>query len=159
MEKYMYDFCLEQLSSISAPDRDSCILSHATSLCFLVRFALYFGPRRSLHQRLPTLGQLAFPSKLLRRFLRGCIVATAHVLVTAPAGVFFTFKKKMYWRNRVFARVMSGFVLGENVRLQAFAAARLAGKIGVNGAAQSGNVADVLSYLITDSDCYNKRDL
>ncbi len=159
MEKYMYDFCLERHSSASAPDRDSGILNHATSLCFLVRLALYFGPQRSLRQRLPALGQLAFPSKLLRRFMRGFVVATSHGLVTAPAGVFVTFKKKMYLRNRVFARVMSGFVLRENVQLQALAAARIAGKIGVNGAAQSGNVADVLSYLITDANCYNKRDL
>jgi hypothetical protein len=144
----IYDFCLEQLSSASAPDRDSGILSDAARLCFLVRLALYFESRRSLRQRLPTLGQLAFPSKLLRRFLRGCVVFTAHGLVTAPASVYVDAETEMIWTNRIVARVMSGAVV---VRLQAAAAARIAGKRGVIDAAKSGNVADVLSYLIADA--------
>ena len=170
MQTYMYEFCLKQLSSASAPDRDSGILSDVTCLCFLVHLALYFEPRRSLRPRLPRLGQLAFPPKLLRCFLRGCVVATAHGLVTVPAGVFVTARKKKIWMNRVFARVMSGFVM---VPLQAAAADRIAGKsfvIGVaeNGdvadksgvmrAAKSGDVADVLSYLIADANCVNDRD-
>ena len=62
--------------------------------------------------------------------------------------------------NRIFARVMSGAVMREDlvVRLQAAAAARIAGKRGVFAAAESGNVADVLSYLIADANCVNKRD-
>ena len=170
LSKQIYDFCLKQLSSASAPDRDSGILSDAACLCFLVRLALYFESRRSLRQQLPTLGQLAFPSKLLRRFLRGCVVFTAHGLVIAPASVYVDAREKEIWMNRIFARVMSGFVV---VRLQAAAAARIAGKGGVvdasrindvadmlnwRDAAESGNVADVLSYLIADANRVNKRD-
>ena len=158
MEKYMYDFCLEQLSRVPASGRHSGILSDCdvTRLCFLVRLALYFEPRRSLRQRLPRLGQLAFPSKLLRRFLRGFFVATAHGLVTAPAGVFVTARK--IWLNRIFARAISGAVVREVRLLPAAAAARTAGKSGVIAAARSGGVADVLSYLIADANCVNERD-
>ena len=158
MQKYMYDFCLKQLSSASAPDRDSGIPSDAARLCFLVRLALYFEPRRSLRQRLPTLGQLAFPSKLLRRFLRGCVVFTAHGLVIAPASVYVDAETEMIWTNRIVARVMSGAVMREEGRLQAAAAHRIAGKRGVIDAAVSGDVADVLSYLIADANCVNERD-
>jgi hypothetical protein len=155
----MYDFFLEQLSSASATDRDSGILSDAARLCFLLRLALYFESRRSLRQRLPRLGQLAFPSKLLRRFLRGCVVFTAHGLVIAPAGVYDDPETEiMFWRNRIFARVMSGAVMREKERLQAAAAHRIAGKSGVIAAARSGDVADVLSYLIADANCVNERD-
>jgi hypothetical protein len=42
--------------------------------------------------------------------------------------------------------------------VQAAAAARVAGKGGVIATAESGNVADVLSYLIADADCVNERD-
>ena len=155
LSKQIYSFCLKQLSSASAPDRDSGILSHAARLCFLVRLALYFESRRSLRQRLPTLGQLAFPSKLLRRFLRGCVVFTAHGLVIAPASVYVDAETEMIWTNRIVARVMSGAVV---VRLQAAAAARIAGKGGVIARARSGDVADVLSYLIADLNCVNERD-
>jgi hypothetical protein len=158
MATSIHDLCLELHSSASASDRDSDILDDVALLCFLVRFALFFEPRRSLRQRLPTLGQLAFPPKLLRRFLRGCVVATAHGLITAPAGVFVTARKKMVFRNRIFARVMSGFVVREEVLLQADAAARIAGKNGVIDAARSGAVADVLSYLIADANCVNERE-
>ena len=153
----MYDFCLNQLSSASAPDRDSGILSDAARLCILVRLALYIEHQRSLRQRLPALGQLAFPSKLLRRFLRGCVVFTAHGLVTAPAGVYVDARKKMMLRNRIVARLMSGAVMREEGRLQAAAAHRIAGKSGVIAAASSGDVADVLSYLIADANCVNER--
>ena len=155
----MCDFCLQRLSIASAPDRDAGILSDAARLCFLVRLALYFESRRSLRQRLPRLGQLAFPSKLLRRFLRGCVVFTAHGLVIAPAGVFVTARKKKIWMNRIVARVMSGAVVREEGRLQAAAAARIAGKSGVIAAAVSGDVADVLSYLIADANCVNDCDV
>jgi hypothetical protein len=158
MQTYMYEFCLKQLSSASAPDLDSGILSDVTCLCFLVHLALYFESPPSLRQRLPRLGQLVFPPKLLRRFLRGFVVPTAHGLVTAPAGVFVTARTKMNWKNRIFARVMSGFVTKEEARLQADAAARIAGKSGVAAAAGSGDIADVLSYLIADATCVNERD-
>ena len=158
ISKQIYAFCLKQLSSASAPDRDSGILSDVARWCFLVQFALYFESRRSLRQRLPTLGQLAFPSKLLRRFLRGCVVFTAHGLVIAPASVFVTARKKKIWMNRIVARVMSGAVMREEGRLQAAAAARIAGKRGVFNAAGSGDVADVMNYLIADANCVNERD-
>ncbi len=158
MQTYLYAFCLKQLSSASAPDGDSGILSDAARLCFLVHLVLYFEPRRSLRQRLPTLGQLAFPSKLLRRFLRGFVVATAHGLVTAPASVHVDAETEMIWMNRIVARVMSGAVMREEGRLQAAAAHRIAGKRGVISAAESGDVADVLSCLIADANCVNERD-
>ena len=50
---------------------------------------------------------------------------------------------------------MSGFVV---VPLQAAAAARIASKSGIIGAASSGDVADVLSYLIADANNVNERD-
>jgi hypothetical protein len=60
--------------------------------------------------------------------------------------------------HRICARAMSGFVVREEVLLQADAAARIAGKRGVIAAAKSGNVADVLSYLIADANCVNERE-
>ena len=144
MARSIHDVCLELVSSRSAPEEEEGILRYFVFLCHLARFALYFPPL-SLRQRLPTLGQLAFPSKLLRRFLRGCVVATAHRLVTAPAGVYVDAREKMIWMLRIFARVMSGAVV---VRLQAAAAARIARKHGVVIAARDGDVADVLGYII-----------
>lgn len=164
MQPYMYDICLKLVSSASASDRDSGILSDAARLCLLVRLALYIEHQRSLHQRLPRLGQLAFPSKLLRRFLRGCVVFTVHGLVTAPASVYVDARKKKILINRIVARVMSGAVVREEGRLQATAAHRIAGqrgalcKIGLLDAASCGDVDDVLSYLIADANCVNKRD-
>jgi hypothetical protein len=152
------ELCLIWHSSAFDPDLNSGIPARLAFLHLLVRFALYFEPRRSLRQRLPRLGQLAFPPKLLRRFLRGCVIATAHGLVTAPAGVYVDAKKRKIWMNRICARATSGFVVREEVLLQADAAARIAGKSGVVDAAKSGNVADVLSYLIADANCVNERD-
>ena len=151
----IYAFCLKQLSSASAPDCDSGILSDAARLYFLVHLVLYFESRRSLRQRLPTLGRLAFPSKLLRRFLRGCVVFTAHGLVIAPAFAFVTAREQMIWMNRIFMRVLSGIVAEEEVRLQAAAAARIARKSGIIAAAASGDVVDVLSYLLVHANCVN----
>ena len=147
------DWCLKQLSSASAPDRDSGILSDVALLSFLVRYAR-FSPPLSLLQPLPRLGLLEFPPKMLRRFPRGCVVATALGLVTAPASVCDDARTKIIWRNRVLARVMSGFVV---VPLQAAAAACIAGKSGVIAATVSGDVADVLSYLIADANCVNEH--
>ena len=169
MASSIHDVCLELVSSRSKPKKVKGsapkkvkreeelkdILSDFKLLCYLARYALY-SPPLCLRQRLPGLGQLAFPSTLLRRFLRGCVVFTAHGLVTAPASVFVTARKKKIWMNRVFARVMSGFVV---VPLQAAAADRIAGKSGVIDAAESGNVADVLSYLIADANCVNDRSV
>ena len=60
--------------------------------------------------------------------------------------------------NRIVARVMSGAVMREEGRLQAAAAHRIAGKGDVIASAKSGDVADVLSYLIADANCVNERD-
>ncbi len=151
MATSIHDVCLKLVSSRSAPEEEDVILRHFALLCYLARFALCIPPL-SLRQQLPTLGQFEFPSELLRRFLRGCVVATAHRLVTAPASVLVTARKKTNWMNCIVARVMSGFVV---VPLQAAAAAHIARKFGVIDAASSGNVADVLSYLIADADCVN----
>ena len=153
----MYDSCLKGKSSRAAPDDDSSILADVATLCVGVRFTLFFEPRRSLRQPLPPLAQLAFSPKLLRRFLRGCVVTTAHRVVTAPAIEYNGAWIVSIWRNHIFARVMSGIVLREEVRLQAAAVARIAGKSGIFDSAASGDVADVLSYLITDADCVNER--
>ena len=153
------ELCLIWRSSAFDPDPNSGIPARLAFLHLLVRFALYFEPRRYLRQqRLPRLGQLAFPSKLLRRFLRGFVVATADGLVTAPASVHVGTEEQKFWMHRMCARAMSGFVAREEVLLQADAAARIAGKSGVIAAAESGNVADVLSYLVADANCVNERD-
>ncbi len=155
MQNIMYEFCLQRLSNASA--RDSGILADIALLGFLVRFALFFQPQRALRQPLPS-GTLEFPPQRLRRFLRGFVVATAYGLVTAPASVLVYNRKKIFLRNRIFARVMSGFVMREEVRLKAAAAARIVDKSGIVAAAESGDVADVLSYLISDANCVNEED-
>ena len=64
----------------------------------------------------------------------------------------------MNWKNRIFARVMSGFVVREEMRLQAAAAARIAGQSGIIAAIESGDVVDVLSFLMARVNCVNERD-
>ena len=63
----------------------------------------------------------------------------------------------MIWMNRIFVRVTSGAVMREEVRLQSAAAARIARKRGVVAEVSSGDVADVLSYLIADANSVNER--
>jgi len=168
--KSILHWWLERHSNALAPDHDSDILSRLSdlaSMCILVRFALFFPPL-CLRQPLPRLGLFMIPPKLRRRFLRGCVVATAHGLATAPAGmyracgsaaVYIGTEEQMIWMNRIFARVMSGAVMREDleVRLQAAAAARIAGKRGIIAAILSGDVADVLSILIADANWVNER--
>ena len=158
MAKSIPELCLIWRSSAFDPDPNSGIPARLAFLYLLARFALYFEPPRSLRQRLPQLGQLAFPPKLLRRFLRGFVVATAQGLVTAPASVYVDAEEQKNWMHRICARAMSGFVAREEVLLQADAAARIAGKSDVIDAAASGNFADVLSYLVADANCVNERD-
>jgi ankyrin repeat protein len=157
MATSIHDLCLEWISSRSAPDDDSCVVDGVARLCFLVRFALFFEQQRSLRQPLPTLAQLVFPPKRLQRFLRSCVVVASYRLVFASSSVYDDARKKMIWRNRIFARVMSGFVMKEEVRLQADAASRIARKSGILAAAASGDVVDVLSYLIAHANCMNER--
>ncbi|MFN9957825.1 MAG: hypothetical protein ACK55I_32365, partial [bacterium] len=153
------ELCFIWLSSAFDPDPNPGIPARLAFLYLLARFAIYFEPRSSLSQRLPQLGQLAFPPKLLRRFLRGFVVATAQGLVTAAASVHVGIETQKDWMHIMCARAMSGFVVREEALLQADAAARIAGKSGVIAAAKSGNVADVLSYLIADANCVNKRNV
>jgi hypothetical protein len=65
----------------------------------------------------------------------------------------------MIWMNRIFVRVTSGAVMREEARLQAAAAARIARKRGVIAEVSSGDVVDVLSYLLADANCVNERDV
>jgi hypothetical protein len=65
----------------------------------------------------------------------------------------------MIWMNRMFVRVMSGAVMREEVRLQAAAAARIARKCGIVAEVSRCDVVDVLSYLLTDANCVNERDV
>ncbi len=152
------ELCLIWHSNAFDPDPNSGIPASAALLYLLFRFALYFEPQRSLRQRLPRLGQLGFPPKLLRRFLRGFVAATARGLVTAPAGVYVGAKKQKFWMHRICARAVSGFVVREEVLLQADASARIAFKSGVIDAAGSGDIADVLCYLLADAHCVNECD-
>ncbi len=109
---------------------DSRIIIDVALLSFLVHNSRFFPPL-SLHQPLPRLGLFGIPPKLLHRFLLGCVVATAHGLVIAPASVFVDSRKKTILRNRIFARVMSGTVTREEGRMQAAVTAHNFRKRGV----------------------------
>ena len=163
------DWCLERLSSAPAPDEHSRIIIDVALLRFLAlllaavlrtqtwrqsSLAVIFFPPLSLRQPLPRLGLIGVPPKLLRRFLRGCVVATAHGLVDACDDA----RAKLILRSRIFARVMSGVVMREEGRLQAAAAARIASKSGVINAVLVGDVAGVLSHLIADAHCVEIRN-
>jgi hypothetical protein len=75
--------------------------------------------------------QLHFRPLQLQRFLRSCVLATAHALVTPPVSVFVHARTKSRCIERIFVRVMSGFVARAEVRRQAalarfaFASARI----------------------------------
>jgi len=156
----MYDSSLECIQLWpSLGDSDYSIAGAVARLCYLVRFKLFWH-RRSLRQPVPTgtgtPGQLTFPPKLPPRglprcfrflhFGAGCVVATAHRLVTAPASV--SDDANLIWRNRIFARVMRGFVMRAEVRLQAAAAARIQGypQKGILTGATRGDIDVVLGF-------------
>jgi hypothetical protein len=64
------------------------------------------------------LPHVKFWPQQLQRFLRGCVAATAQRLV-APCGDQHVTKWTLsLWKNRIFLRVMSGFVKKVEVRLQ-----------------------------------------
>ena len=95
-------------------------LGHVVLPCQLVYTALCVHARR-LRQPLPPLPpytQLQFLPPQLQRFLRSCVLATAHALVTPPASVFVHARTKSRCIERIFARVMSGFVARAEVRRQ-----------------------------------------
>jgi hypothetical protein len=87
----------------------------------LVRAAMFFHAQRSRQPppRLPRYMQLQFLPLQLQRFLRSCVLATAHALVTPPASVFVHARTKSRCIERIFVRVMSGFVARAEVRRQA----------------------------------------
>jgi hypothetical protein len=97
-------------------------LGHVVLPCQLVYAALCVHARR-LRQPLPPLPpytQLQFLPLQLQRFLRGCVLFTAHALVTPPASVFqlVHVRTKSRFIARIFVRVMSGFVARAEVRRQ-----------------------------------------
>jgi hypothetical protein len=99
--------------------------------CHLVRAAMFFHAQRSRQPPppFPPGLQLQFLPLQLQRFLRSCVLATAHALVTPPASVFVHARTKSRCIERIFVRVMSGFVARAEVRRQAarlsFASARM----------------------------------
>ena len=60
----------------------------------------------------PDYRQLHITPLQLQRFLRGCVLSIAHALVAPPACVFrlVLARTKGRWVDRIFIRVMSGFV-------------------------------------------------
>ena len=87
----------------------------------LVRTAMFFHAQRSCQPPppFPPGTQLQFMPLQLQRFLRSCVLATAHALVTPPASVFVHARTKSRCIDRIFVRVMSGFVARAEVRRQA----------------------------------------
>ena len=89
----------------------------------LVHAAVFFHAQRSRRPppRLPCYMQLKFHPLQLQRFLRSCVLATVHALVTPPANVC----RLVHARTRsrcfdcIFVRVMSGFAARAEVRRQA----------------------------------------
>jgi hypothetical protein len=104
--------------------RDTCVpakqLGQVLLPCHLVRAAMFFHAQRSRQPppRLPRYMQLQFLPLQLQRFLRGCVLATAHALVTPPASVFLHARTKSRCIERIFVHVMSGFVARAEVRRQ-----------------------------------------
>jgi hypothetical protein len=97
--------------------------------CMLVCTALWFEARRSLLQRPwpPTTHWHLQPEYLpvqLQRFLRGCVAAAAQRLVKPLGDECVCARTMMIWENRIFTRVMSGFVSRVEVRLQGTRACR-----------------------------------
>ena len=97
---------------------------HELSLpCDLVCAAMFFHAQRSRQPPppFPPGMQLQFLPLQLQRFLRSCVLATAHALVTPRASVFRLVhaRTKSRWIERIFVRVMSGFVARAEVRRQA----------------------------------------
>jgi hypothetical protein len=88
--------------------------------CHLVRAAMFFHAQRSRQPPppIPPGAQLQFMPLQLQRFLRSCVLATAHALVTPPASVLVHARTKSRCIERIFVRVMSGFVARAEVRRQ-----------------------------------------
>jgi hypothetical protein len=87
--------------------------------CQLVYVSLCVHAQRS-HRPPPCVPhymRLQFLPLQLQRFLRGCVLATAHALVAPPASVcrLVHARTKSRWIDRIFVRVMSGFVVRAEV--------------------------------------------
>jgi hypothetical protein len=79
----------------------------------LIQTALWLNARRSLAQQplpSPSFMQLQVLPKLLRRFLRGCVAATAHGLATAPFSERVDLETMSLWKTCMFMRVMNGLL-------------------------------------------------
>ena len=106
--------------------RGTCVpakqLCQAMLPCHLVCAAMFFQAQRSRQppRPFPPCTQLEYQPLQLQRFLRGCVLATAHALVTPPASVFRLVHAGTKSRciERIFVRVMSGFVARTEVRRQ-----------------------------------------
>ncbi len=93
----------------------------------LVCAAMWVHAQRS-HQPLPPFPrhmQLEFSPLQLKRFLRGCVPATARTLVAPPAGMYADQTTTRCCMRRIFVRVMSGFVKRAEVRRQGNAGSAL----------------------------------
>jgi hypothetical protein len=90
--------------------------------CYLVCSALCVRVQHLCQPPLPfpPCAQLQFLPLQLQRFLRSCVLATAHALVTPHASVFRLVhaRTKIRWIERIFVRVMSSFVARSEVRRQ-----------------------------------------
>ena len=90
--------------------------------CDLVHAAVFFHAQRSRRPppRLPRYMQLQFQPLQLQRFLRSCVLATAHALATPPASVcrLVHARTRSRWIDCIFVRVMSSFVARTEVRWQ-----------------------------------------
>jgi hypothetical protein len=96
--------------------------------CDLVYAAMFFHAQPSPRPppRLPSFMQLQFQPLQLQRFLRSCVLATAHALATPPASVcrLVHARTRSRWIDCIFVRVMSGLGARAEVRQQAARCAR-----------------------------------
>jgi ankyrin repeat protein len=133
--------------------------------CRLVHVVLRFRAQR-LGQPLqdaPDYRQLDITPLQLQRFLRGCVLCVARALVAPPVCVFrlVLARTKGRWVDRIFIRVMSGFVARSKQTLdgiKANAAARIVGKPDIFTAAENGDLALVGDHFLTDSTGIIKND-
>ena len=95
-------------------------LGHVLLPCHLACAAICVHAQRSRRPLLPfpPSMQLEFLPLQLQRFLRGCVLATAHALVTPPADAFVYPRDRWRFIDRILVRVMSGFVRRAEVRRQ-----------------------------------------
>jgi hypothetical protein len=92
-----------------------CQLVFAALCARMRRFRLPLPPLPPL----PRYMQVQFPALQLQRFLRSCVLATAHALATPPASVcrLVHARTRSRWIDCIFVRVMKGFLRRAKVRL------------------------------------------